>query len=113
MSVEIALVAAECKSSIKDEMSLRDRLVAAFGRAKNHWMVLDKDKQMQGAVAAVLNSYPEEHADRQRLMTELEVMGKFNAFLMAAQSGLTVTPPELPDGFEAIGLRKLWADAQK
>jgi hypothetical protein len=113
MSALIALVSHECEHAIGDERDTVEMLKKAFTAAKCHWMVLDQDPQLKGALNAVLKKMGDEHPDRQRLETEVRILGQFSAMLQAAQAGLDVSPPEVPEGHESIGVMKLWHEATR
>ena len=106
--MSIRLVSIDCESAIGDERDPVQMLTKAFRAAKNHWMVLEEDPQFKGALNAVLVKMGDDHPERARLETEIGILGKFNAFLQAAQLGLNPDVPEIPEGFEAFGLQKLW-----
>jgi len=107
----IALVASECEHAIGDTKEVPEMLRKAFKAAKGHWMVLQPDPQLKGALAAVLRKMGEDHPDYERLTTDIKLLGQFNAWLQAAQSGLEVMPPTIPDGHETFGIMKLWHEA--
>ena len=108
-TVEISLVSHECVDAICDERDVAKMLTLAFKAARNHWMVLQDDPQLKGALNAVLKKMGDEHPDRARLETELRLLGQFNAWLRAAEVGLSASPPEIPEGYEApIGVMELW-----
>lgn len=107
-NTSVWLVSAECEHAIGDEKDTAQMLSRAFKAARNHWMVLDDDPQLRGALNAVLIKMGDEHPDRKRLETEIDMLSKLNAFLTAAQSGLSVDVPEPPDEYEPIGVMKLW-----
>jgi len=112
-TLSIGLVSHDCESAIGDERDTVQMLTKAFKAAKNHWMVLDSEPQFGGALNAVLVKMGQDHPDKQRLTTEIELLGKFNAFLRAAQMGLSPDVPEVPEGFQAFGIRKLWEEVQR
>jgi hypothetical protein len=111
MSIEIALVSHECEDAIGGEKDVAQMLSKAFKAAKGHWMVLDKDPQLKGALNAVLRKMGDEHPDRQRLETEIRLLSQLNAMFSAARTGLSVGLPDFPEDFEAIGVMKLWEAA--
>lgn len=65
-TVGISLVSAECEGAIGDERDTVKMLEKAFAAAKHHWMILDPDPQLKGALNAVLVKMGDEHADRQQ-----------------------------------------------
>jgi hypothetical protein len=108
--VEIRLVSMECESAIGDATDVPEMLKLAFSAAKKHWMVLDKDPQLKGALNATLTKL-KGRPEFERLEKEIELLAQFNAFLSAAQMGLNPEVPEIPEGFEPYGIMKLWQEA--
>jgi len=107
----ISLVAMECKEAIGDATDVPEMLRRAFKAAKNHWMVLEPEPQLQGALAAVLTKLGEGTPEYERLHTEIEIIAKFNAWLRAAQMGVAGDPPVVPEGHEGYGVMKEWQAA--
>lgn len=110
-TVSINLISLDCTHAIGDEKDVAEMLRKAFKEAKNHWMVLDEDPQLKGALNAVLTKLGEGTPEYQRLEEEIRLLGKMNAWLHAAQLGVAGDPPSVPEGFEAIGIMKLWKEA--
>ncbi len=109
--VEMSIVAAEAKTACKDEPDLIERIKKAMRSARNHWMVLDPEIQLRGALAAALTE--SEGADRERLERSIERLKKASAILSALASGVPVDfdAVELPsdeDNAETIPILKLW-----
>lgn len=111
--VSISLVSHECESAIGDERDTLQMLQKSFKAAKGHWMVLEEEPQFAGALNAVLVKMGAEHPDRERLETEITLLSRFGAFLKAAQAGLSPEVPEVPEGFQAFGIRKLFQEATR
>ena len=112
-TMSIHLVSSECEEAIGDETDVTEMLRKAFKSAKHHWMVIDPDPQMRGALNAVLIKMGEQHPDRQRLVEEIELLSKFNAWLIACQLGVanTDTMPSLPhEGWKGFGINQLWKE---
>jgi hypothetical protein len=109
--VLVSLVSHECASAIGDERDAKEMLRKAFKAAKHHWMVTEPDPQLRGALNAVLTKMGDKHPDRERLETEIKLLGQMNAWLRAVQSGLSASPPEIPENFEAFGINGLWHEA--
>lgn len=110
-NLSIGLVSAECEHAIGDERDTVQMLSKAFKAAKNHFMIMEPDPQFKGALNAVLVKMGDEHPDKERLTTEIKLLGQFSAWFQAIRSGLSASPPEPPEGFEAIGIRKIWDEA--
>jgi hypothetical protein len=109
--LSIQMVSIECERAIGDERDATEMLRKAFAEAKHHWMVLEPDPQLKGALNAVLTKMGDEHPDKARLETEIRLLQAMNAFLAAAQAGLSPSIPEVPEGYEPIGVVKLWKEA--
>jgi len=109
-NTELAIVAAEAKAKLEGITGLGDRLIAAMKAAKGHWLVLDKDVQLRGAIAAVLMVLEEEGntEDSERIKKEL---GTLQA-LSAATSGVPVNFAALDLPANPVGLLKLWHEIQ-
>lgn len=110
-NTSIRLVSIECEAAIGDERDAKAMLEKAFKAAKNHWMILDPDPQLKGALNAVLIKMGDDHPDKQRLETDIRLLGQFNALLQAAQAGLSPDVPEIPEGHESFGIMNLWHQA--
>lgn len=109
--LSIQMVSMECESAIGDERDAKAMLEKAFKAAKHHYMILEPDPQFKGALNAVLTKMGDEHPDKERLTTEIKLLSQLGAWLQAAQQGLSVDPPSVPEGFEGLGIRKLWDEA--
>lgn len=110
-TVFISLVSSECMHAIGDEKNVAEMLRKAFKAAKHHWMVLDPDPQLKGALNAVLTKLGEDTPEYRQLSEEIGLLGKMNAWLQAAQMGVAGDPPTLPEDFKAVGVMKLWHEA--
>src|SRR5712671_2824152 len=85
--VMLSLVVSECEHLVKEcTGGLEDKLRAAMNAAKDHWMVLDKDVQLRGAIGAVMLHYGKDSEEYKRLAFEVEQLRKLSAFLTAAQA---------------------------
>lgn len=113
--VMLSLVVSECERPVKDcAGGLEDKLRAAMNAAKDHWMVLDKDTQLRGAIGAVMIHYGQDSEEYRRLAYEVDALRKLSAFLTAAQAGLDVSIPELGgERPERIGIVDLWNEITK
>lgn len=109
--VSINLVSHECMRAIGDEKDTAEMLRRAFKGAKSHWMVMDPDSQLKGALNAVLTKLGQEHPDYSRLETEIGLLAKMSAWMAAAQMGVAGDPPQIPDGYSGLGVMKLWQEA--
>ena len=111
----LALVVAECSSAVDScKGTLEDKAQAAMKKAKDHWMVLDKDTQFRGAIGALLIHYGKDSPEYERISQELDSLRKISAILQAAAVGLSVNLSEedLPK-HKPIGLMKMWQEITK
>lgn len=106
--ISILLVSAECEHAIGDERDAVRMLSMAFEAAKCHYMITDEEQQFKGALNAVLKKMGSDHSEKDRLTTEIKLLSQMGAWVQALQQGLSVNPPEIPEGFEAFGVRKMW-----
>src|SRR5882762_5263519 len=108
--VMLSLVVSECERHVKDcPGGLEDKLRAAMNAAKDHWMVLDKDTQLRGAIGAVMLHYGKDSEEYKRLAYEVDALRKLSAFLSAAQAGLNVSAPELEaERPKRVGIIDMW-----
>lgn len=109
--VMLSLVAVEAGSACRGEPDLIERIKKAMRAARDHWMVLDPEIQLRGALAAVLQE--SEGAERERLERSIERLKKASALLSALASGVPVDfeAVELPsdeDNAGTIPILKLW-----
>lgn len=110
--VMLAIVAMEAGIACKGEPDLIKRIKKAMRSARGHWMVLDPEIQLRGALAAALQE--SEGADRERLETSVERLKKASALIAALTAGVTVDFDALAeddpseDGVEDIPILKLW-----
>lgn len=115
--VMLMLVVSECQDAVKNcaNGGFEDKLRAAMTAAKDHWMVLDKDTQFQGAVAAVLLHYGKDSEEGKRLVYEINAIRKISAILNAAQAGVSVNLHDVGDKekCEPVGLMKMWWEIAK
>lgn len=105
MSIEISLVAVECRDAVESAVGLEEKLKAAFAKAQNHWMVTNENQQFAGAVAAVYEKADDETKERIRI--ELEGIKALRAML----SGVPVDIDRIEKHESPIGLMKLWHEA--
>jgi len=106
--VQTALVMADAAGQVDPTQPLADRFRAAFRAAANHWMVLDEDRQFNGAVAAVHEKATDE--ERARIEAELEAIKYLNAML----SGVRVDVDAIPNlSGEPLHLLDLWREAKE
>ena len=110
--VSISLVSLDCERAIQDCTEVPDMLAKAFKEARGHWMVVDEDPQMKGALNAVLKKVAEQPELTERLTQELRLIGQMNAWLHAAQMGVAGDVPTMPEGFEGFGVMKLWQESR-
>ena len=105
----VALVATEAREAAKDCTTLDERIRAAMKSAANHWMVLDRDQQFQGAVAAIYELSDE--ATRERLTRELDVLKALSAVVQGVPVDFGAVVGDEEKAPELIGLSKFWREA--
>lgn len=101
-----ALIEAEARTDIAKAESVQDKFKAAFSVAKNHWMFTDPDTQYKAGIGAVLISVGIDGEEYPRIQHELKMLST----LAAAISGVSVNFPEMEEGFEVIGIQKIWEE---
>lgn len=108
----IGLVAAEARGAISKDTPLAANVEAAMRVAANHWMVLDRDLQLKGALAALLLEYPETTPEGERLRHEVAAMRKLSGMIHALQSGVPVgleaMAAEPTPEYERVGIADAW-----
>ena len=112
-SVARQIAFAEARSGLDYTKPLVDRLRAAMENTKDHWMCTDEDGRFLAACLAAVDGGTEE--DRERVLSEIENIRKFSAFIAAAEAGLKIDADSLPkveDQKEPIGLMKLWREVK-
>src|SRR5258706_6801899 len=110
--MEISLVAAEARAAMPKDGDLKAKAEAAMRCAADHWMVLDKELQFKGALAALILEYPEGSPEGDRVRAEVRAMRKLAGIISASQSGIPIDfeamAAEPTPEFERIGLADLW-----
>lgn len=103
-AVAIAAQVIESEAEIKQEMSLEDRLRAAMGCGRDHWMVTDEDERFRASVGAVLLSANED--ERERIAVELRGLRDLSALL----NGVPVDVTRIERQENPIGLMRIWKE---
>jgi hypothetical protein len=107
----IAILITETKLAAEENGgSIVDRFKAAKEVAKSHWLVTNEDTRFRGAIGGVMMSYGEGTPEYERIEKEMRMLNQFSAMMQAAKAGLSVQAPDTEDGFEPIGLLKLWRE---
>ena len=108
----LSIVAAECKDPCANESDLLERIKKAMKPVANgHWMVMDEDMCMRGALAAVLLDPETTEDDKRRITFTLEQLHAIGAMI----SGVPVDVERAldnPDEIEPVPLVKLWHEAK-
>lgn len=90
--------------------SIVDRFKAAKQVAKSHWLVTDEDDRLSGAIVGVMGSYGRGTPEFERIEKEACLIRHLSTMMQAGAAGLSVTASDLEDGFEPVGLLKLWLE---
>lgn len=77
------------------------------------WITTNEDECFRAAVGALMLSYGQGTPEFERIEAEMQVINQLSAMFNAAEVGLSVTPPEMEEGFEPIGLLGLWQNRQR
>ena len=112
--VEISLVATEARTACEGESDLTERGRKAMRAARDHWMVLDPDLQLRGALVAAVDA--SQGDERTRLERSIELLGQVSTAIAASQSGVPVDWEEMlnqqkameDEDFEPLPIIKLW-----
>jgi len=105
------ILANEAKSAAESNGgSIVDRFKEAMKVTKSHWLVIDEDSRLRGAIAGVMMSYDKGTIEYERIDKEVRMLNQFSAMIQAANVGLTVNPPDVDDDFEPIGFLNLWKE---
>lgn len=112
----ISLVATSAQMDMEGVEGFLPRIEAAMKSAANHFMVLDEQQQLKGALAALLLAYGDDTPEGRRLRHEVAALTKLSAVIAASQAGLMVTLDDLLDDDterpEPIGLVRMWHAAK-
>jgi hypothetical protein len=113
----ISIVATEARAAMPKDGTMEAKAEAAMRSAANHWMVLDPELQLKGALGALLLEYPEASPEGTRLRAELKAMQKLSAIIQASRAGIPINLESIaaeptPD-FERIGLADIWQRISK
>jgi hypothetical protein len=109
----LMLVVSEAQHAIKGKTGdVRTILRSAMEATKDHWMCLDEDTQMLGAIAAAMQHFGEGSPEYEQLKSEVLLLRQFSALIHAAQSGLHVAMPEVDESAARIGIMKLWREVK-
>ncbi len=108
----LSIVAAECKGPCANEPDLLERIKKAMVPVANgHWMVMDDDLCLRGALAAVLLDPETTEDDKRRITFTLEQLRSVSAMM----SGVPVDVEQAlanPEEIEPVPLIKLWQEAK-
>lgn len=112
----IAITAQDISQEIDTSLSLVDRLKFAMHQARNHWMAIDDEDQIMGAIGAVLLTYPGSSEEYIHIKWELEQIRKLSLILTKAQKNEPYDVDSFVDGYdkyEPIGIMKLWRESKR
>lgn len=107
LNIAFAIINTEAKEDIKKAETIEDKFKAAFKVAKNNWMFTSKETQYKAGIGAVMTNIEKHGEDYQRIEAEMKML----TTLAAAISGVSVNFPAIEEGFEVIGIQKIWEEA--
>lgn len=113
-----AIGGTEAKHACSPGATLTENLTAAMRAMKGHWLVTDEQQQFLCAVGGVMTFCGPDSAEWGRLEREVKNMKRLASMLTALQQGVPVdfvamlkqVEVENTEGFEPIGLQKMWRD---
>lgn len=97
-----AIVATEAKRAAEKVEGLETKLRAAMEAVKDHWLVTDENKLLQGAVGGAILTMSED--DRERTV---KTWKSLQAISLAA-SGVPIAFDALDHDFEPVAILPLW-----
>ncbi len=108
----LSLIAAECQKPCANEPDLLERIKKAMRPVANgHWITMDEDLCIRGALGAVLLDPETTEDDKQRIVFTLEQFRSISAIM----SGVPVDVERAmsnPDEIKPVPLIKLWQEAK-
>jgi len=100
-SVMIAVV--EAREACRGKKRLRDRLLAAMKKTKNHWLVTNEDERLQAAICAATLESNED--DAKAIKDEWDALKVLSSLLSGMGSIVDIQTPK-----KTIGIFKLWKE---
>lgn len=94
--------------------TIEERMRRAIKEARGHWMVYDNDDPgvLSAAVVKVGLSYGEGTPEYERIRIEMRTLnGLGAAFGAGVPIDLERLVNAIPEGFQAIGIHKMWREA--
>ncbi len=91
-----------------------EKIKAAMWMArKENWMLAPDEECFRGALAGALEAIGADTEDGKKLLASCEALKKFSAFLTAAQAGLSVEPPTVPEEGATWPLMGWWHESKE
>lgn len=109
VKIATGIIEASARDAIMRAETLDDKFRVAFKEANNYWLSTDEDIRFKGGIGAVMLSVGIDSPEYERIATELKSLSHLAALMSGIPLDLSAISP-LPDGFEPIGLTKLWPD---
>lgn len=113
---QVRIAAGVIEAGVREKLAaaetLEDKFRVAFKEAHEYWMSTDDDIKLKGGIGAVMMSVGVDSEHYERITVELEQLKTLNA----AFSGVAVDWERaglMPDGFEPIGIIKLWEETKQ
>lgn len=111
-SAILSIIAAECGAACKDEPDLIKRIKKAMAPVANgHWMSLDEDTNIRGAIAAVLLSPETTEDDKKRIeftFSQIRALAALTSGVPVNMAAVAANPEEI----KPISLVSLWHEVK-
>lgn len=101
----VQICAVEAKEDADKVDGLKEKVAAAMKSARNHWMCVDADEQLQAALSAAYASAKEE--DKPALKLEIDALRIMNAMF----TGVPVDFEQVKFPENPIGIVQMWKDS--
>jgi len=99
----IMIAVSEAREACKGKKRLRDRLLAAMKKTKNHWLVTNEDERLQAAICATVMESNED--DKKVIGDEWQALRRLSLVFSGAGSIADIEAPK-----KTIGIFKMWQE---
>ena len=108
MDVKFMIAVTEAEEAAKQEVDLKDKIIAAMKVTEDHWMITDEDLRFKAAIAGAISACLSENS-KERIIEEVNALSCLSTMLSGGSVDLSeIKMPENP-----IGLMKLWMDIKE